>query len=209
LIIIFDDDTNNLIFTLKYIMNKLFLSICLLISTYGFSQSEPVTDYPWTISAGINIVDNDGFKFNEPFDTKNWNLKNPLTLGVERRFTNFWAANFSLSLNSLEASNLHNNGYLSENNTLFAIDGTAKFYYDQLFMPTYQLNWFQSYVLTGIGYTNVGSFNTGTFDLGLGFQFWLENNLGFRLQTMGKWGFTEWAYLKNYIQHSAEVIYRF
>jgi hypothetical protein len=190
-------------------MNKLFLSICLLISTYGFSQSEPVTDYPWTISLGINIVDNDGFRFSEPFDTKNWNFKNPLIIGAERRFTNFWAANFSLSLNTLENSNLQNNGYLLENKTLFAIDGAAKFYYDQLFMPTYQLNWFQGYAITGVGFTNVGSYNTATFNLGLGFQFWLENNIGLRLQTMGKWGFSEWAYLKNYIQHSAEVIYRF
>ena len=190
-------------------MNKLFLSICVLFCTYGFSQGDEVTDLPWTISAGINIVDNDGFQFDKPFDTSNWNFKNPLIVGAERRFTNFWAANFSLSLNALESSNLQNNGSLPEDKTLFAMDATAKFYYDQLFMPTYQLKWFQGYVLSGFGFTNVGSFSTVTYDLGFGFQFWLENNIGLRIQTMGKWGFNEWNYLKNYIQNSAEIIYRF
>ncbi|GGG60046.1 hypothetical protein [Bizionia arctica] len=190
-------------------MNKLALSICLLISTYGFSQYGAVTDVPWTISAGINVVDNDGFQFDKPFDTGNWNFKNPFTIGAERRFSELLAANVSLTLNGLESSNLQNGGYLSKDETLFAIDATAKFYYDQLFMPTYQLNWFQGYLISGLGYTSVASYNTATFDFGFGFQFWLENNIGFRIQTMGKWGFNEWIYLKNYIQNSAEVIYRF
>lgn len=173
----------------------------------GFSQA--VLKNPWTISLGANIVDNDGFQFDKPFDTKNLNFRNPLIIGVENRFAELWAANVSISLNALEKGNKHNGGYLDENNTLFAMDATAKFYYDQLFMPTYRLNWFEGYVLAGLGYTNVDSHNTGTFDVGLGFQFWFEDNIGMRLQSMGKWGFNEWAYLKNYIEHSVEILYRF
>jgi hypothetical protein len=91
------------------------------------------------------------------------------------------------------------------------MDANAKLYFDQFYLPTYEVRWFETYALMGLGFTNVESFNTGTFNAGLGVQFWFTEakNIGIRLQTVGKWGFTDWIYLKNYIQNSAEVIYRF
>ena len=193
-------------------MKKLNLSILsMFLTLFSFGQTETVLDYPWTVGVGINIVDNDGFQFGQPFDTDNWNFKNPIMFSGEYRIKNYLATNLALSFNSLESKNLQNNGTLPTNYALFAIDASAKLYFDQFYLPTYQLNWIETYALLGLGYTNVKKYNTGTFNAGLGLQFWFtkERDIGLRLQTAGKWGFNEWIYLKNYIQHSAEVIYRF
>lgn len=200
-------------------MNKFFLSLGLLVTFLSFGQSEPnlnarrVLEVPWTLGLGVNIVDNDGGQFSSLFSTDNWNFKNPLILSGEYRFKTYLAGNMTISFNSLSNENLQNGVNLPTNNLLFAMDANAKLYYDQFFLPQYQLNWIEMYVLAGIGFTSVAidSFNTGTFNAGLGFQVWFNEprNFGLRLQTAGKWGFTDYIYLKNYIQYSIELLYRF
>lgn len=194
-------------------MNKIFTLICLFVITLTSAQKKTkvVLETPWIIGAGLNIVDNDGFQFEKAFNTDNWNFKNPIMLSGEYRIKTYLAANLTLSLNSLEANNLQNGFMLPTNYTLFAADANAKLYFDQFYLPTYKLNRLETYILTGVGFTSVRNFNTGTFNAGLGFQIWISNDrdIGIRLQTVGKWGFTDWIYLKNYMQHSAELIYRF
>lgn len=194
-------------------MNKFFFSLSLLVTALSFGQATTVLDVPWTLGIGVNIVDNDGGQFSSAFSTNNWNFKNPLTFSGEYRFKNYLAGNMTMSFNSLTTTNEQNGVYLETNNFLFAIDANAKLYYDQFFLPTYKLNWIEMYVLAGLGYTTVAidSNNTGTFNAGLGFQLWFNElkNLGFRLQTAGKWGFNDERYLRNYIQYSIEFIYRF
>jgi hypothetical protein len=48
-----------------------------------------------------------------------------------------------------------------------------------------------------------------TGNLGLGFNFWFQPNLGLRLQTLGKFGFEENTLLNNHIQHTAELVLKF
>lgn len=196
-------------------MKKLTISIIFLfITIYSFGQSRGVNevlDYPWTIGLGINIVDNDGSGINQPFDGSNWNFKNPLVLSGEYRVLNYLAVNATLSFNTLQSSNLQNELILLENSTFFAMDASGKVYLDQFYSPTTRLKRVETYALLGLGITQITDFNTGTFNAGLGVQFWFTNSydLGLRLQTLGKWGFSDSIYLANYIQHSAEVIYKF
>jgi hypothetical protein len=193
-------------------MYKYFLFACLLFTTLVSAQinnAEP--DVPWTIGVGVNIVDNDGFKFSQPFTTKNWNFKNPISVNIERKIDNFWSANLAITLNTLEQTNKHNNGFITEDSNLFAVDVTGRYTYDQLFMDTPRIDPFEAYVLTGIGYTSVSglSYNTATFNIGLGFNIWIIQDFGLRLQTMGKFGSKKNQYLNNYLQHTAEFIVRF
>jgi len=195
-------------------MNKLTLTtLILFITIFSFGQRSEVNaalELPWTLGAGINFVHNNGWQWEKAFDSGDWNFKNPFVFSGEKRLINYLAASATMSFNTLEVRNLQNGIYLDKNLPLFAIDVAGKFYYDQFFLPTYKLNFFEGYILTGFGYTTFGSNSTVTFNAGFGFQFWLTNdrNFGLRLQSVGKWG-SESIVLKNYIEQSAEIIYRF
>ena len=193
-------------------MKRLAFVKLLIITSMASSQVNPPDgpiDVPWTVSFGVNIVDNDGFRFENAFNTDNWNFKNPLSFSVQRKWKDHFSAGLALTVNTLEEANLHNNGRLSEDETLFAIDANAKYIYDYLFTNTPRIDPFEAYVLSGFGFTSVSEHDTATFNIGLGFNIWVYRDIGIRLQTMGKFGFSEWVYLKNYIQHSAELIFRF
>ena len=192
-------------------MKKYLVIGCLLVSSLMSSQSINLdTDVPWTLGVGINIVDNDGFQFDDPFDANHWNFKNPLSINIERKWRDYLSTNFAITLNKLTTDNKQNNGYIAESSTLFAVDVTGRFIYDQyVFEQNNRVDPFEAYVAMGFGYTSVLSKESIMFDVGLGFNFWLFQDIGLRLQTMGKFGFNDYQYLKNYIQHTAEFIIRF
>lgn len=195
-------------------MNKLILTTSIFfITIFSFGQRNSVNaalESPWTIGAGVNFIHNNGLHLANGTDFENWNFKNPFIVSVEKRLINYLAAGATISINTLEENNLQNNIYLDKNLPFFAIDLAGKFYYDQFILPNYQLNFFEGYILTGLGYTSYGSDGTVTFNAGLGFQFWLLNDrsIGLRLQSVGKWG-SESIVLKNYIEHSIEIVWRF
>lgn len=192
-------------------MKKYLLIGSFLISTLITAQTVNLdTDVPWTVGIGVNIVDNDGFRFDKPFDTGNWNFKNPLSVNVERKWRDFFSTNLAITLNKLTKDNKQNNGFITESSNLFAIDLTGRFIFDQyIWDQNPRIDPFEGYVLAGFGYTSVLSTDSFMFDLGLGFNFWLYEDIGLRIQTMGKFGFNDYQYLKNYIQHTAEFIFRF
>lgn len=192
-------------------MNKYFFIALFFVSSLVSSQSVNLdTDVPWTIGVGVNIVDNDGFRFDKPFDTNNWNFKNPLSINVERKWRDFLSTNLAITLNKLTKDNKQNNGYLTESSNLFALDLTGRFIFDQyIWEQNPRIDPFEGYALLGVGYTSVLNTDSIMLDVGLGFNFWLYEDIGLRLQTMGKFGFNDNQYLKNYIQHTAEFIIRF
>ena len=188
--------------------------ICLLVFFATFTAKAQINpsalplDVPWTVSFGVNFVDNDGFRFVQPFDTDNWNFKNPIYFSAQRKWHQHWAAGIALSVNTLQKKNSQNGYTLDDDLTLFALDGSVNWIYDNYFMDTPNIDPFEAYITSGIGYTSVGSFDTATFNLGLGFNFWIIKDVGIRIQTMGKWG-KDYQYLHNYLQHSIEFIARF
>ena len=192
-------------------MNKYVFIGLFFISTLISAQTSRLnTDVPWTIGVGVNIVDNDGFQFDKPFETKNWNFKNPLSVNVERKWFDYFSTNFAITLNELTKENKQNNGYITESSSFFAIDLTGRYVFDQyIWDQNPRVDPFEGYVLAGFGYTSVLSTDSMMLDLGLGFNFWLYQDIGLRIQTMGKFGFNDNLYLNNYIQHTAEFIFRF
>lgn len=189
-------------------MYKYILIISLLFTTLVNAQSSTdVSDVPWTIGIGVNIVDNDGLS--RPFKTTNWNFKNPLSINIERKITSAWSGNLAITINTLEKGNLQNGVYLPEDHTFFALDLTGRYTYDQLFMDTPRVDPFEAYVLAGFGYTSAVSQDAANFDIGLGFNIWLFQDIGFRLQTMGKFGSKKNNFIRNYLHHTAEFIVRF
>lgn len=189
-------------------MYKYILFACLFFTTFVNAQfNNEISDVPWTIGIGVNIVENSGFS--RPLKTDNWNFKNPISVNIERKITDVWSGNFAITINNLEKDNLHNEAILMEDRTLFAMDLTGRYTYDHLFTSTPRVDPFEAYVLAGFGYTSAVSKGTANFDIGLGFNIWLIQDIGFRLQTMGKFGSKKNNFLRNYIQHIIEFVIRF
>ena len=191
-------------------MSKYFFIGFFFISTVIWSQSRNLNSvFEWTAGAGVNFVDNDGRQFDKVFSTKNWNFGNPISLNIENKFSNFFAANFAISFNKLTQKNEQNYLPIDKDRTLFAVDATVKYFYDEYFMPNERYDPFEAYIVSGFGFTTIGINSTVTYDIGFGFNFWLFRDFGLRIQTLGKFGFKDETYLHNYLQHTAEVIYRF
>lgn len=191
-------------------MNKsIFVVLALLVSVSYGQVNEFSDDIKWTFGFGVNIVDNDGFRFDQAFDTDNWNFKKPYSLDVGRKLGNDWSVNLGLSVNTLTRNNLQNNGMLDRDRSFVAIDVNGQYNFDQHFMRTPRIDPFEAYGIAGFGYTRAVGRSTTTFNFGLGFNFWIIKDVGIRLRTLGKFGFNDNPFLKNYIQHTAEFIVRF
>jgi len=191
-------------------MKKYVFLVLTFISSLTFAQNNNLTSiYAWTAGAGVNIVDNDGRQFKNVFKTKHWNFGNPISLNIENKFSDVFAANFAITLNKLTPKNEQNFQDIDKDRTLFAVDATVKFIYDGYFLPDERFDPFEAYIVSGFGYTTIGINSSMFFDIGFGFNFWFFPEFGLRLQTLGKFAFTDQTYLNNYLQHTAEVIYRF
>jgi len=191
-------------------MNRYVFLVLIFISSLTFAQNNNVSSvFEWTAAAGVNIVDNDGRQFKKIFNTSNWNFGNPLSINIENKFSNSFAANFAITLNKLTPKKEQNFLDIDKDRTFFAVDATVKYFYDDLFMPNERYDPFEAYVVSGFGYTTIEINSTMFYDIGFGFNFWFFKDFGLRLQTLGKFAFKDQTYLNNYLQHTAEVIYRF
>lgn len=191
------------------IMAKYFFLGLFFISTIMSSQNSLNSVFPWTVGAGVNIVDNDGRQFKDIFSTKNWNFGNPISLNIENKISNYFAGNFAITFNKFTPKKEQNYVNLEKSHTFFAMDATIKYFYDEYFMPNQRFDPFEAYLVGGLGFTTISITSTASFDFGLGFNFWFLRDFGLRLQTLGKFGFKDQEYLYNYMQHTAEIIYRF
>ena len=191
-------------------MRKLLLFGFIISFTFSNAQmgNTELTDVPWTIGFGVNVVDNSGAQ--NPFNTKNWNFSRPWIIEGGYQFRPNWAINGAVSINKLTTDNLHNNQPIFKDSNLFALDVTVQYMYDHWFTNTPRIDPFEAYVVSGLGFTNVFGDDVFMFDFGLGFNLWLVQDVGIRLQSMGKFAFNDNSkYLNNYIQHSVQLIYRF
>jgi len=86
----------------------------------------------------------------------------------------------------------------------FSMDLLVKFGLLELFGTTSK---FDPFVLSGYGYSWKSTVNTGTYNLGLGFNFWFTDNIGLSLESMGKWSGIRVA--SNHSQHAIGMVYKF
>ena len=166
----------------------------------------------WTVGLSGNVIADAGNQFKRLFDVANtWDyLYFPSKLNAEGLIDKGLSVEGCFTYSQLKAGKL-----LGETRTprpagasLYAFDVNAKYDLNELIGDT---KFFSPYVVSGLGYT-VRTYpeRTGalTFNLGLGFNFWLYKGFGINAQTMGKFAITS-AYGKNYLQHSIGVVYRF
>ena len=86
----------------------------------------------------------------------------------------------------------------------FGLDGAVKYDLNEIFGET---SFVDPYALIGGGYTWMDSYGTGTFNGGIGINFWFTDNLGLNLESKYKHAFE--SAIVQHFQHSFGVVVKF
>ncbi len=164
---------------------------------------------PWQISFGINAIDvyptndpNNAFSsstlFNEYFNVNDhWNILPSVSyVGVSKYIGDGFSVGARGSLNRISKLGDVEVDDLSH----YAIDGTIKY---NILKNTKV----DPFVEIGGGYTWVDEIGAGTFNGGVGVNYWFTDNIGLTLQTQYKHVFED--YLVRHFQHMLGISVRF
>jgi hypothetical protein len=182
----------------------------LLFSTFAVVAQENVTNEKpkWILGFGANFIDNtatlNGNYFNA---SEQWNyLPSVSKISSERSMSDQLSIEVSGGINKLAANKLQNGESIDKDENYFGFDLNGKFYFGK---SLFDMPAFDPYLVAGFGYNSVDSTSNQTSNFGLGLNYWIKPNIGLRLQTLGKYGFTQNTLLNNHIQHSAELVFKF
>jgi outer membrane protein OmpA-like peptidoglycan-associated protein len=202
----------------KLIMNKFKLSILTFFLVCGFSEVIAQDENnPWTIGIGINAVDfyptNAGGMLTPEGNRAGWYteffnvgdhynmLPGISKLSVSRYIKSGFSAELAGSFNIIKKY-----GDLKVDNlTYFAIDAGAKYDLNNLIGET---SWFDPYATAGVGFISIDNVGKGSLNGGLGFNLWLNDNLGFNIESKYKHTFATRPHTQHF-QHSLGVIFKF
>jgi len=88
--------------------------------------------------------------------------------------------------------------------TYYAADGAVKYDLNKIIGNT---AWFNPYASVGGGYTWLDNLGTGTFNAGLGVNFWFSDNIGLNVESKYKHSFE--SSIVQHFQHSVGVVVKF
>lgn len=195
----------------------LFLFLLTLTSSVvaqgGGKKTSPLkrffTKTPWTFNLGGHVVDDDGAPFNNLFNVANsWNfLPYPTRLAIDGYYKKGWSFQGEFSFTQYKSGKEVNDVIINSTYTFFSADAHVKYDLNEVFGDTH---WFDPYVAAGYGYTMrtvASNPHTGTANVGLGFNIWVYQNLGFNAHSIAKFALQEGT--SNYLHHSVGIIYRF
>lgn len=194
-----------------------FLSCFVLAITIGNAQPyktiKPYKPYKWMFGISWSAIDDDGRKFDAPFDyVTSWNiLPYPTKISVDRYFRYGWSAEATATYSEyLPNKMIQCETDISSTFICFDLNGKYSFY--TKYAP--RLRWIEPYFTFGAGYTYRSNAlvaqHVPTVNLGFGLNFWFINSLGIQLHSNGKLGVYPgfWDTHTNYLQHSAGLVYR-
>ncbi len=190
-------------------MKNLLALFLLFTITIGFSQENGKNqNSKWIIGFGTNFIDNTSTMNNQYFNTsKQWNyIPTVSRISFEKSISKEFSIESAIAMNSI-SSKIYQNGAMIKNDAVYyGLDLNGKFFFDDYIVEQSKID---AFLVLGVGINSVDSVTNQTSNFGLGLNFWVQPNLGFRLQTVGKYGFDQQSLLNNHIQHSAEFIFKF
>jgi hypothetical protein len=179
----------------------------------GGKKTSPVKRFfkktPWTFTLGGHVVDDDGKPFNDLFNaSSSWNfLPYPTRIAIDGYFKKGWSFQGEFAYTQYKSGKNIDGDIINSTYTFFSADAHVKYDLNELIGDTH---WFDPYVAAGYGYTMRSASKTPNSinaNLGLGFNIWVYQNLGFNLQSIAKFNMVENS--SNYLQHSIGLVYRF
>ncbi len=162
---------------------------------------------PLVLSAGFNIVDNSGSRFNELLNvTENWNTARNIKIAVEQRFKYDFGAEAALSLNKFNSGKKINSETNSGDLNYLSLDLMVKNYTTNYYQNAKRA-WYEGYFTGGFGANLIGRELAKTLNFGFGFNIKINHELRINLQTMGKFSIdSATSGNANHLQHSITLI---
>ena len=192
-----------------YIMKNLFALFLLFTTIVVFGQeNEKTQNSKWTIGFGMNFIDNTS-TYNDQYlnSSKQWNSMSAISkISIEKSLSDLFAAEVAFTVNKLTHDKLQNGTTIISDINYIGLDLGGKFYFDKFIVKDSKLN---SYLILGVGVNSANSVYNETANYGLGLNYWLQPNLGIRIQTIGKYAFDQKPVCNNHIQHSVELVFKF
>jgi OmpA-OmpF porin, OOP family len=166
---------------------------------------------PWAISLGVNTVDfytGTGFTDNvkDLLENSDWNILPSIsTISATKYLQDGFRLQIAGSLNKIETVYSKNDSDMM----YYAIDANVLYDVNKLVEMTFgsTTKYFDPYVYLGGGYASVGGKSTGTINVGVGSNTWLNKNIGINFQTGTKKGFS--GDVRAHFQTSLGLIFKF
>lgn len=190
-------------------MKKIIFLLLSVITVQGFAQEEKKEEIKkWTVGFGINFIDNTSTLNNQYLNSsKQWNFIPTLSVfSVERSLSENFSLASVVAMNVLSSKKLQNGIIIAEDANYYGLDVNGKFFFDDYIVSQSKID---TYLVLGLGINSVDDVTNQSGNYGLGINFWIQPNLGLRIQTLGKYGFEQETLLNNHIQHTAELILKF
>lgn len=172
-----------------------------------------ITKTPWTFGLSGHVVDDDGDPFGHLFRvSKTWNfLPYPTRLTIDGYYQSGISFQTEFAFTKYSPGRIINNkDNISTTmlpwGTFFSVDEHAKYDLNEVIGET---NWFDPYISGGFGFairSGLPKSFTTTYNIGLGWNIWIWENLGFNMQSMAKFSMFEGT--SNYLHHSVGVAYK-
>lgn len=189
-------------------MKRLKLGVIALFTLVTVSNvSAQDENNPWAVGFGVNIVDfylsdpSFGDQVKDLLGNKDWNILPSISrITAEKYIDKGFSLQLAGSLNKIET-------LIAENDSDFlywALDAIVKYDVNNIIGET---GWFDPFVYLGGGYTSVDSSGEGLLNGGIGFNAWLNDNIGINFQTGTKLGFAD--NVRTHYQSAAGLVIKF
>ncbi|MDT7832569.1 OmpA family protein [Flavobacteriaceae bacterium S356] len=174
------------------------------------SVSAQDSNNPWVVGFGMNIVDfrtgeGIGEQFKDLLGNKDWNHTNSISrINAEKYIKNGFTLQFAASM-----ADVTNIDGPTVDAFYWALDLNVKYDLNKLIGET---GWFDPYVYVGGSYASLdqqgsNSVGEGMLGYGIGFNTWINDNLGINFQTGTKENFAD--KVPSHYQTSLGVVFRF
>ena len=193
----------------------LFLVLVSLISVEGLSQTTSDTKYdttddtygdaPWKLSVGVNAVGSLGTR--QPFARLgDFQFKQPLALGIEHKWSKYFAIEQDLTLNWYDVDNEIDGGNLDDEYVYFSTNTYLKYYFSDLLFTA---KWLDLYAGAGFGIFVIDELNSSG-NLALGGTVWFSEKIGVRLQGIGKFAVNaeDRQFDNNHFQYVLQMVFK-
>jgi len=195
--------------------SKIILMIIVAMMTISNVKAQDQNN-PWAIGLGINTVDfypaNIAGMVNENGNSTQWfdeffnandhyNIIPSISkVSVTRYIENGFSLELAGTLNQIKKIGDNSVNDLS----YYAIDASIKYSFSEFF----ETGKFEPIALLGGGYTTINSKGAGTFNAGLGLNYWFTDVVGVNIQSIYKHNFDDVNVLQHF-QHSFGVVIKF
>lgn len=168
------------------ILNVIIFTISFLVIGNSFSQKLD----KWSVSLGVNVIDNNGKVKSDFFKVKSdWNcLPFPSTLNVGYKYNDYFTFEFSEAINSFEKWKRINGEKVDKTHFVTSTTLNGKFHLNSLYNPSSKLD---LYAGGGFGVTTIRNTVLLQPTLAAGFNYWITEGVAINCQAGAFFGITQ------------------